>query len=97
MSVKENVGCGILGLTMIAVNILCVVIHVWTIVIAFLVSGIFAAVITFIFPVVSEVYWFLNIGANVGFGTTYCVSIMVLIVLFVVMFIGDEMMASSRE
>ena len=76
MSVRENVGGGIMALAFIAMQILGLVIHVWTIVIAFSVSGLFAAVLTLLLPVVSEIFWFFKVGMNVSFGTTYCVAIM---------------------
>ena len=88
MSVREYVGGGIMGLAWIAISILGLVIHVWTIVIAFLLSGLFAAVLTLVFPVLSEIYWFFKIGSNLGYGTTYCVSIMAYVALFGVVFLG---------
>ncbi|MDP2605017.1 MAG: hypothetical protein Q8S00_20925 [Deltaproteobacteria bacterium] len=97
MSVKEYLGGGIMGLAWIAASILGLVIHVWTIVIAFLVSGLFAAVLTLIFPFLSEIYWFFKIGNNVGFGATYCVSIMAYVGLFAIGFLGGAMIASSAD
>ncbi|MDP2798900.1 MAG: hypothetical protein Q8O60_03315, partial [Deltaproteobacteria bacterium] len=64
--------------------------------IAFLLSGLFAAVLTLVFPVLSEIYWFFKIGSNAGYGTTYCVSIMAYIGLFGLGFLG-AMIASSRN
>ena len=88
MSVRKYVGGGIMGLSWIAASILGLVIHVWTIVIAFSVSGLFAAVLTMVFPVLSEIYWFFKVGNNVGFVTTYCVSIMAYVGLFGIAFLG---------
>jgi hypothetical protein len=88
MSVREIVGGGLMGLAWIAASILGLVIHIWTIVIAFSVSGLFAAVLTLIFPVLSEIYWFFKVGSNVSFSTTYCVSIMAYVGLFGVVFLG---------
>ncbi|MDI6790282.1 MAG: hypothetical protein QME44_06315 [Thermodesulfobacteriota bacterium] len=96
MSIREYVGGGIMGLAWIVASILGLVIHVWTIVIAFLLSGLFAAVLTLVFPVLSEIYWFFKIGSNAGYGTTYCVSIMAYIGLFGLGFLG-AMIASSRN
>ena len=96
MSVRENVGGGIMGLAWIAASILGLIIHVWTIVIAFSVSGLFAAVLTLVFPVLSEIYWFFKVGSNVGFDATYCVSIMAYVGLFGVAFLG-AMVASSGD
>ena len=96
MGVRENVGGGIMGLALIVASILGLVIHVLTIVIAFSVSGLFAAVLTLIFPILSEIYWFFKVGSNVGFGTTYCVSIMAYVGLFGVGVLG-VMIASSGD
>ena len=70
MSIREYVGGGIMGLAWIVASVLGLVIHVWTIVIAFLLSGLFAAVFTLVFPVLSEIYWFFKIGSNPGYGDT---------------------------
>jgi hypothetical protein len=96
MSIRENVGGGIMVLALIVASILGLIVHVLTIVIAFSVSGLFAAILTLIFPVLSEIYWFLKVGSNVGFGTTYCVSIMAYVGLFGVGFLG-VMIASSGD
>jgi len=96
MSIRENVGGGIMVLALIVASILGLIVHVLTIVIAFSVSGLFAAILTLIFPVLSEIYWFLKVGSNVGFGTTYCVSIMTYVGLFGVGFLG-VMIASSGD
>ena len=96
MSIRETVGGGIMWLAGTAASVLGLVIHVWTIVIAFSVSGLFAAVLTLIFPVLSEIYWFFKVGSNVGFGATYCVAIMAYVGLFGVVFLG-AMIASSGD
>jgi len=96
MSIREYVGGGVMGFAGIAASILGLIIHVWTIVIAFLLSGLFAAVLTLVFPVLSEIYWFFKIGSNVGYGTKYCVSIMAYVLLFGLAFLGG-MVASKRN
>jgi hypothetical protein len=96
MSVRNYLGGGIMGLAGIVASILGLIIHVWTIVIAFIISGLFAAVITLAFPVLSEIYWFFKVGSNAGFGTTYCVSIMAYVGLFGIAFLG-AMILSSKD
>ena len=88
MSVKEYLRGGIMGVAGIAGIFLSLVIHIWTTVIALTVSGLFAAFLTLILPVLSEIYWFFKVGNNVGFGTTYCVSIIVYVVLFIIVGLG---------
>lgn len=85
-----------MGIAWIAASILGLVIHVWTIVIAFSVSGLFAAVLTLVFPLLSEIYWFFKVGINVGFGARYCISIMAIFGLWGVVLLG-AMIASSGD
>lgn len=96
MSVKENVGGGIMGLAWITASIVGLVIHVWTIVIAFSIKGLFGAVLTLVFPVLSEIFWFFKVGNHVGYDTTYCVAIMAYVGLVILAFVG-AMIASSGE
>jgi len=96
MSIGEYVGGGIMALIWIVASILALIIHVWTIVISFLLSGLFAAILTLVFPVLSEIYWFFKIGSNMGYGTTYCVSMIVFICLIGLLLVGG-MIASSRS
>lgn len=51
--------------------ILAGILHIWTIVISFSISGPIAAVITFFFPVISAAYWFFVAGSAIGFFTMY--------------------------
>ena len=97
MSAKEYIGGGIMMLAYIVAGILGLVIHVWTIVIAFMTSGLFAAVLTFIFPVLSEIYWFFKVGSSLGFGTNYCIVIMVHIGLFGVVFLGAKIAGNGEN
>jgi len=68
---------------------ICFVIHLWTTLIAFKVFGFIAAILTFIFPFISELFWFLKIGNNTNFNSIYCVIVaiffipLILINLFV--------------
>jgi|SaaInlV_200m_DNA_5_1039737.scaffolds.fasta_scaffold10256_4 hypothetical protein len=88
MSAVKIVGGGVMGMAMLAASVLGLVIHVWTIMLAFSIKGLFAAVLTLIFPVLSELYWFFKVGSNVGYDATYCVSIMAYVGLFVLVFVG---------
>jgi len=88
MSIQEVVGGGLVGLAGLAATILGLVIHVWTIVIAYAIGGLFAAVLTLIFPVLSEAFWFFKVGTNVSFGTLYCLSIIAYVGLFGIVFLG---------
>lgn len=93
MSIRETAGGGVMALAGLGASMLGLIIHVWTVVIAFSVAGMFAAVLTLIFPVLSQVFWFFKVGANMGFGTMYCVAIMAYIGCFVIVFLGAAMLA----
>jgi hypothetical protein len=87
---KKYVGAGIMGVAWIGAAILGLVIHVWTIIIAAQLSGLFEAVLTFIFPVLSEIYWFFKVGSNFGYGSYYSVAIMAYIGLIIVTLLGAK-------
>ena len=69
----DSFGLTVLGF---AIKTFGLVIHGWTVVVAFLAKGFLAAVLSFMMPVLSTVYWFFKIGANIGYDTLYCVAIM---------------------
>ena len=96
MGLKQNASLGIMGLSMFAAGIIGIVIHIWTIGIAYSTSGIFAALITFFFPFISEIIWFFKLGSALGYDTTYCVAMMAYFVFSVLAFIGS-IFASSGD
>lgn len=75
----ENIGC-ILYVLCCIVN---PVIHIWTVIIAYKTSGLWAAVISTPLPVVSEIYWLIRIGVNDGFTSPYCVTVIALLPLLI--------------
>ena len=95
MSIRGTVGAGIWTLTGMGITILGLVIHVWTIVIAFTISGLFAAVFTLVFPVLSELYWFVKVWSNVGLDSTYCMAILAYVGLFIVAILGAWLVSSD--
>ena len=73
------------GLLYIVMAILGLLLHLWTILIAFGYSGIIAALISLVFPVVAELYWaFYSWKAAGTIVNTYCVSLGIYIVMFIV-------------
>lgn len=88
-SVQENVGCALAGTAYAIVSVLGIIIHVWTIILAFMVKGFFAAIITFILPVLAQIFWFFKVGANVGYtNNSFCIAIMVYAGLWLVVYLG---------
>lgn len=55
----------IMGLVTLIFVITATITHIWTVIIAFSESGIFSAILTFLFPFLSELYWMFNMfGEN---------------------------------
>ncbi|NVJ46478.1 MAG: hypothetical protein HWE07_05095 [Cytophagia bacterium] len=55
----------IFGLIYVAFIITATITHIWTVIIAFSESGIFAGILTFLFPFLSEIYWVIKMfGEN---------------------------------
>lgn len=88
MSVRETVGVSVMSLVLMVNGFLALVIHVWSIGIAFATIGLGAAILTFVLPVIAEVFWFARIGTTVGFGSTYCLCIMAYVGLFMLGVVG---------
>ena len=97
MSVRENVGCAMAGVAYTILYVLGAIIHVWTIILSFMIKGFFAALITFVFPVLSQIFWFFKIGANVGYtNNPFCIAIIVYVGLWALVLVGAAV-ASSRS
>lgn len=90
-------GCAFAGLIYVVMGILGLLIHLWTILIAFNISGIFAALISLVAPLFAEAYWFfVSWGVTGTPFNTYGVAIMAyagLWVVFVLLtsFFGNKM------
>jgi hypothetical protein len=61
----KNILIALFGIVYIAFMITALITHIWTVVIAFTESGFWAGVLTFILPVISEIYWMIKMfGEN---------------------------------
>ena len=86
---REYVGCAIPGKADKVLSVLGVIIHVWTMILAFKIKGFYAAFMTFFFPVLSQIFWFFKIGAKVGYTKSwFCISLMVYAILWVLVLLG---------
>lgn len=47
----------IFSLFKLAFGIIAIIVHIWTVIIALSKSGILAAILTLMFPILSEIYW----------------------------------------
>lgn len=95
MSIKKTIGASVALLAFVAMGVLGLIIHVWTVVLAYSVSGMFAAVISLIFPVLSELYWFGKVWKSIGIDASYCLAILGYICLFPIGLFGA--LVGSKE
>lgn len=62
--------------------------HLYTVLIAYFWSGFWGAVITFIFPVISTIYWFVKMWNAAGtFWNFYCVVVSSWTIVFAIVFL----------
>lgn len=96
MGVRQSVGVALFSMSFLGLEILGVFIHLWTIIIAFAAKGFFASLLSFLLPVVSQIYWFFVIGGDTGyFDNWFCLSIMVYIGLWAAVFVGGALAVSN--
>lgn len=63
-------------------SVLAAVVHIWTVIIAFKVSGLVAAILSFFFPIISQIYWVIKtFGENMMY-------FYIVLATFAVAFIG---------
>lgn len=68
--------------------ILGVIVHLWTVIIAFSEGGFLAGILSFIFPVLSEIYWVISLwGENDAYVNT---AIIATILVFVAPFLSAK-------
>lgn len=57
-------------------SLLMIVVHLWTVVIAFTQSGVFLAFLTLAMPFAAQVYWLFVIAAADGISAPYCLAVL---------------------
>lgn len=60
--------------------------HIWTVYIAFKISGVLGAIFTFFIPVLSELYWSFSSWKIAGFDNPYIQWVIVIAILWVFSF-----------
>lgn len=60
------------------------IVHIWTVVIGFTEAGILGGILTFIFPVFSEIYWLISTWGDNEVYTVLVIIHMVLALIFAV-------------
>jgi hypothetical protein len=96
MSLRNIVGGGFMGIGVIAISVLGLIIHIWTIIIAYSFSGIFASILTLIFPILSEIYWFFKVGNNFGYSTLYCVANIAYVCFLGIAYLGTMILSKDK-
>jgi len=72
MGIIKNIGFGLSGVLYLLLGIAGVVLHLYTVLLAFLERGFLAALITFVFPIGSQIYWVAYWSGRLGtFFNTY--------------------------
>jgi hypothetical protein len=95
--IGENIGAGLVLVAMPFLNILGVVIHIYTIVTAFTFSGLFGAIITLFVPVIGQIYWFFSIWSAIGLDNLFCITILSYIGLWIIVLIGFAIMKKNNS
>ncbi len=90
---SRGFGCAIASLAYPVLFVLLLVVHVWTVLVAYQASGIFPAVISFMLPILAELYWTLQLARETGdfVGTNYCMANVTLLVAWAIVFVGSRM------
>jgi hypothetical protein len=61
--------------------------HIWTAIIAFKVSGLFACILSILFPFISEVYWMIRMFGVIN---TYSYLVLLQLVSLIIVFLVIE-------
>lgn len=88
---------GILSIYMILVWILSGLIHLWTIYIAYSISGLFWGIVSLFFPVVSQIYWGYGAWRLDGFNSAYIQWLIVLGVMWLLQYVFAFILGSIEE
>jgi hypothetical protein len=92
-----NFFTGLLSLYVIIVRILSGLIHLWTVYIAFSITGLLGAIVSFFFPVVSQLYWGYGAWQLDGFNSPYIQWLIVLVVMWVLQYVFAFILGSIEE
>ena len=85
----------LVGLAYPILGILGLLIHIWTIIIAYASGGIFSAMISLVLPVLSQIFWGIKVWtATETFFNLYCLAIVGYVILWIIAIIGISMAES---
>jgi len=97
--IRKGIGGTLVVIVSIVGSILCAVIHIWTIIIAYAISGLIGALISLWFPFFAQIYWFFRMWSLTGtIKNNYCLAILVIIGIGIIGVIGFHLISySSKE
>jgi hypothetical protein len=78
---------GFFNLYLVLVWIVSGLIHLWTVYIAYSIGGLFWGVVSFFFPVISQIYWGIQAFRIAGADSLYFQCLIVLVVMWIVKYI----------
>ena len=94
----QAAGCALFGTGYLAMGVLGLILHVWTIVLAYEASGLFAAMIALCLPVLAQLYWFFQVMSATGtIANTYCLAILGYLGLMAILFVIVTVVANDAE
>jgi hypothetical protein len=82
---------------MIIVWILGGLIHLWTIYIAYSISGLFSGVVSFFFPVISQIFWGYGAWRVSGFDSAYIQWLIIFVVMWVLQYVFATIVGMMEE
>lgn len=101
MSMRESISSildAVSGVSVLAITLAGVLIHVWTIIISYSASGFLAAVVAFALPVASEVFWLVRLINKFGLLNPYSIVLLTYVIfIFVPVFTGLVSSALKKQ
>jgi hypothetical protein len=88
---------GFFNLYLVLVWIVSGLIHLWTVYIAYSIGGLFWGVVSFFFPVISQIYWGFEAFRIAGADALYFQCLMVLVVMWIVKYIFAFIIGTIEE
>jgi hypothetical protein len=88
---------GFFNVYLVLVWIVSGLIHLWTVYIAYSIGGLFWGVVSFFFPVISQIYWGFEAFRIAGADSLYFQCLIVLVVMWIVKYIFAFIIGTIEE
>lgn len=97
-SIMLGIAAGVMTISGVVLWLGGILIHLWTIIIAFSVSGFFAAFMTFMLPVLAQIYWlFESFRYSETYLNNYSLAILVYVILFVFVLLCGSIISAVED